>query len=950
MNPPLDPEVEAAFTEALELPSSERAAFLTREYESRPELRAEVESLLRAHQAAGSFLEPGGPPPGGSSQPQPGAWISSYQILGRLGGGGMGEVFRAQDTRLRRSVAIKFLSAEIANETGRRRFQREAQTASSLNHPHILTVYEVGEIEGRQYLVTEFIDGCDLRDWARKTQPSVRQITDLLIGIADGLACAHEAGIVHRDVKPENILVSKNGYAKLVDFGLAKLLEPPDASGQETKTPNKAATRPGVVIGTVAYMSPEQAAGRPIDARSDIFAFGVVLYELLAGERPFAGHSDVDVLHAVLHKRHRPLVELRPDAPVELRIAVEKALEKDPADRYQAMREIVVDLKRAQRSVRSDLPLPTVSVRPRRGRRTVALSALALLVVLLVSAYLLYHSDFFWRNPMANATFTRLTDFEGTERDADISADGRFIVFLSDRDGPFDAWIHQLGTGEFVNLTKGRVAELMAEACRNVQFAGDGAQVWVRVARREGGRLTTASVWQIPTIGGVLRPFLEDALEPASSPDRSRIVYHGYSGGDSIFLADRNGSNARKILAVTPGVHCHFQTWSPDGRYVYFVKGIPSAGEWDIWRIPAAGGSPERITHHNSRVGYPTPLDNRTLLYTAPDEDGVGSRLYTVDVERRIPHRVSFGLEQYISLASSAASNGRRRLIASVANPSANLWSVPLSDRVADESSAARLPVSTVRAVSPRFGPDYIAYLSSRGGADGLWKWSHGVATELWNASEGPVVAAPAISPDGAQICFSIRKEGRTLLHLISASGTNLRSLAGSLNVGSAASWSPDGKWIAVSADEGSGPRIFNVPVDGGMPVRLTEENSSNPVWSPNGRFILYTGPDENGVFPLRAVTPAKQVYDLPQLWLQREGGEHFCFLNDGAIVVQLGEFMNRQGDFWSFDLVTGRRRQLTRLRSGFSVRSFDVSPDGKQILFDRTRENADIVLIDLTG
>ena len=287
----------------------------------------------------------------------PGTRLGPYEIVAKLGEGGMGEVYRATDTRLNRPVAIKFLSAEIADEHSRRRFQQEAKTASSLNHPHILTVHEAGEIGGRQYLVTEFIDGGTLRAWAREEKRTWRQVVELLAGMADGLACAHEARILHRDVKPENILVTKSGYAKLADFGLAKLLEI-SRPEEVTRTITEQRTRPGVVMGTIAYMSPEQASGKAVDARSDIFSLGAVLYEMLAGSRPFTGTSDLEVLQAVIHRSPEPLGA---DVPTVLRTVVEKALEKEPADRYQSMRDMVVDLRRLTRR-NAEISAP---VRPR---------------------------------------------------------------------------------------------------------------------------------------------------------------------------------------------------------------------------------------------------------------------------------------------------------------------------------------------------------------------------------------------------------------------------------------------------------------------------------------------------------------------------------------------------------------------------------------------------------
>jgi serine/threonine protein kinase/tetratricopeptide (TPR) repeat protein len=273
-----------------------------------------------------------------------GTRVGVYQIESVLGEGGMGTVYRALDTRLNRPVAIKVLSDELADASARRRFQREAQMASSLNHPHILTVHDAGEFEGRQYLVTEFVDGGTLKDWARAQKRSWREVVELLIGVADGLATAHAAGILHRDIKPHNVLVTKSGYAKLADFGLAKL-EPPSPEG-ETRTLSEAMTRPGFIVGTIAYMSPEQASGKRTDARSDVFGFGVLLYEMIAGRKPFIGRSDLEVLQSIINAKPEPLGD---DIPAAVRGVIEKALEKDPAERYQTMQEMVVDLKRLLR-------------------------------------------------------------------------------------------------------------------------------------------------------------------------------------------------------------------------------------------------------------------------------------------------------------------------------------------------------------------------------------------------------------------------------------------------------------------------------------------------------------------------------------------------------------------------------------------------------------------------
>jgi eukaryotic-like serine/threonine-protein kinase len=314
-------EVERALATALERPEEEQCAYVLG---LSPAVRAEVESLLDAHRRASGFLEqPATHPLSTCKGPDlaAGAQLGPYRIDALLGQGGMGDVYRAFDTKLNRPVAVKLLSDDVADSAARRRFQREAQIASSLNHPHILTVYDVGDVDDRQYLVTEFVDGGTLDDWARASPRPWRPIVELLVGVADGLAAAHAAGILHCDIKPENILVAKNGYAKLADFGIAKLAEGGDRDVNPGITGRL--TRQGAILGTIAYMSPEQAAGKPLDARSDIFCFGVVLYELFAGKRPFKGPTDLEVSQTLIHGAPEPLGQ---EIPVGLRIARRSAV------------------------------------------------------------------------------------------------------------------------------------------------------------------------------------------------------------------------------------------------------------------------------------------------------------------------------------------------------------------------------------------------------------------------------------------------------------------------------------------------------------------------------------------------------------------------------------------------------------------------------------------------
>jgi serine/threonine-protein kinase len=361
------------FTGACERSPEDRGAFLENACGGDPGLRREVERLLDADEESRGLLDR----PAFDLALQAPRRIGPYELEAKLGEGGMGVVFRARDTKLNRPVAIKFLNGDAGDAAARRRFQREAQIASSLNHPHILTVHDIGEWEERQYLVTEYLEGGTLKEWNRAAIRPWREVVGLLIGVADGLATAHAAGILHRDIKPANILIHRSGYAKLADFGLAKLAQsavPAPADRTLTAEP----TRPGAVIGTIAYMSPEQASGRPLDARSDIFSFGVVLYEALAGRRPFVGATDLEVLQTVIHGKPQTLGG---DIPAPLRAVVFKALEKDPADRYQSMQEFVAALRRLARETAESSAAPAGM-----SRRRVLISCGSSVLLLLAAA------------------------------------------------------------------------------------------------------------------------------------------------------------------------------------------------------------------------------------------------------------------------------------------------------------------------------------------------------------------------------------------------------------------------------------------------------------------------------------------------------------------------------------------------------------------------------------
>ena len=862
-----------------------------------------------------------------------GTRLGAYEIVGLLGAGGMGEVYRALDTRLNRPVAIKFLPPELADASARRRFQQEAKTTSALNHPHILTVYEAGEFEDRHYLVTEFIDGGTLVDWVQAASRPWRQIVELLVGVADGLAAAHARGILHRDVKPANILVTRDGYAKLGDFGLAKLDE---SAPSRDAVPTQEMTRPGLVVGTVPYMSPEQASGKVVDARSDVFSFGIVLYETLSGHRPFVGNSNLEVLHAIVEGQPKTL----PAAlPVELRLLVAKALEKDPADRYQSMQEVVVDLRRAAR-----LPIQTTtdalpahsarSFRPARFAAVLAVIGVTALLGWILGSLNSARQPQRVLNPLANAHFSRLTDFEGDELDAAISPDGKFVTYVSDRDGPFDLWFTQVGSGVFRNITAG-TDPLLPASLRSAGFSGDGSQIWL-------GGDPAKRMKIMPLLGTTPKSFLGDQVIAVSwSPDGTQLVYHTQEDRDPMFVSDADGANARQIYRhPQAGGHNHFPSWSPDGRWIYFISGTPATAEMDLWRIRPAGGTAERLTTHNGPVAFTAPTRD-AVFYVSRDADGSGPWLWAFDVERKATARVSLGVERYTSISANADGS---RLVATVANPTASLWTVPMLDRVATEEDVKPFPLPSVNASAPLYNGDSLFFLSS--GQNGLWRYRDSKAVEIWHDANGALLDPPSISADGRQIALALRRGGRRVLHLLSEDGAELTPLKSTIEARRSNAWSPDGKWIATGGSGPDGPGLFKIPLGGGEPVRLASGQALNPVWSPDGTWIVYTGSNVSAFAPLLAVGADGTKIDLPPIRVRRDGLRVRFLHNGKGLVYMQGSLVSQ--DFWILDLPSKQARPLTRLNHKAAMQSFDITPDGKQIVFDRSRERSDIVLIDV--
>ncbi len=534
-------------------------------------------------------------------------------------------------------------------------------------------------------------------------------------------------------------------------------------------------------------------------------------------------------------------------------------------------------------------------------------------------------------NPLSNATFSRFTDFPGDESDASISPDGRFVAFRADRGGRSDVWVSQVGTGRFVNLTKDQPEDPRLPI-QNLGFSPNG-EVWL-AGYRPNQRLRL-----IPIMGGIPRTFLRDhAANVAWSQDGTRLAFHTYDPGDPMFIADGNGANARQVFSLGPGGHNHFLTWSPDGLWIYFVSGPWESLDMDLWRVAPGGGKPERLTYHNADVRSVAPISADTVLYVASQQDGSGPWLWALDLKRRASRRISIGLEHYTSVGASGKSH---RVVATVSNPTANLWSVPILERQAVEADIKPFPLPNDRALAPRFAGNSLFYLSSRGSGDGLWRLHDSQPSEIWKGVEGPIFVPPAISPDARLAAIVLRNQGKLRLHMISVDGAESKTLTDAIDVRGAPCWSPDGNWIVTGGDDASGPGLFKIPAKGGVPVRLPAKPGLNPVWSPDGTLIVYAGRTMSRFAPLLGMRPDGHPFELPPIGVGASGAinrAHHRFTPDGKGLIYLRD-LDPGEDFWRLDLMTGQTKLLARLGHGTST-SFDITPDGNKsssIAFGKT-------------
>jgi Tol biopolymer transport system component/serine/threonine protein kinase len=877
--------------------------------------------------------------------------IGPYEVLGLLGEGGMGKVFRARDPRLHRDVAVKLLPPSVALDEERlARFEREARILASLDHQHIAGIYGIEDVGGSRALILELVEGPTLADCLARGPLDLHEALTVSLQTADAIEAAHEQGIVHRDLKPANIKIRADGVVKVLDFGLARAGGPGAGGSSATQTVDALATREGVVMGTPAYMSPEQARGRPVDKRTDIWAFGCVLFEMLTARSAFAADSTADTLMKVLQQE--PDLRALPRAtPAAIHTILTRCLQKDPRRRLRDIGDARIAIEEALAQPEQERGDPAAAVQRWRPMA----SPLTLVATALAAGGVTYGTTaWLGRSSLPDtARFDRIVPLVASpanEFSPAISPDGKWVAYLSNTGDQTNVWVQSIAGGDPVNLTANlRGLAVQAEAAiGGIDISPDGTEL-AFVAGAPGTSTARYSTYVLPVpLGGTARRLLEARQGLRWSPDGKRVAYiaGGGSHGDTLYVADADGQHEREVVKREGARHLHWPRWSHDGRHVYFNYGYANgnAEPTEIFRVAADGGPPEAVVSTSRRAVFPLPgPEGRTLFYAA-NRDSVELNLWRRDLRTGQDERLTFGVGEY---GFPSVSSDGRRLVATANQLRQTLQRVP----VQFDSPPALAPLTEgyTGDLDPSWSPDgtRLAFSSSRSGQRNIW-WANPDMTRPVAVTSGSAIdEGPVYSPDGSQIAFVSDRSGQRGIWIVAADGGTPRFVAAA-RVLNTVSWSRDGTRLVYAAPGGELPQIEVIDISSGRITKLpTQAAATSPVWSPVEDLIAYveTRPDVGGF--VRFMTGDGHATTRgPADATTRLNNGFVRWSPDGKRLAGVGIPGNQRGYIWVIDpLGPVPFRKLTDLPADAYPRGASWSRDGSSIVVGLTQTAGDIIL-----
>jgi serine/threonine protein kinase/Tol biopolymer transport system component len=1014
MTPERWQQIEPILQGALDLAPEYRSAFLDRACAGDESLRREVEGFIASDEQAGSFIESTAMAASARAlaeeapESMAGKSIGHYRILQQLGAGGMGEVYVAIDTRTDRKVALKLLPSLFTQDVQRvRRFQQEARTVLGLNHPNIVTIYEIGQAGETHFIASELVEGETLRQRMLSSESNLNESLDVTIQAAAALASAHGAGIVHRDIKPENIMIRRDGYVKVLDFGLAKLVEQTASSESavfDASTQVLIKTDPGLIMGTAVYMSPEQARGLEIDVRTDIWSLGVVLYETIAGRRPFGGETNSDVLVSILEKEPAPITRYAVESPNELQWIIKKALRKDRDERYQTMKELLSDLRALKQQLevaahveqsasatageietqRSDsglatpqtgaatpatadvAPLRTISsaeyliIEARRHKGFLVTLALIILVVTGVGVALYKFKGPNQALPFASMQIVRVTT-TGKVSEAAISPDGKYIVYvIADATGQ-SIWVRHIVTSSNVQIVPATEAGL-----GGVTFTPDGNYVYY--VRQEAAAPANL-LYQIPVLGGSTPKKIAERVHGAItfSPDGKLIAFARWRPGRGdgprsqklLIVMDAEGGGERQLAAHwTPEVFIN-SAWSPNGKVIVVTVENASDGSTSVREVQVADGTEKVLSavrwFNAGRLAW--LADGTGLILPASDKPSGPPQIWHLSYPAAEARKITNDLNGYNHVSLTADS---RSLVTVQSDESSNIWIVPGGDasRAKQITSGAgkygagdfvSSPAGLGRADGGggiAWTPDgRLVYHSLASGKLDIWLMDADGSNQKQLTSDAGSNYHPSVCGDGRYIVFQSDRAGSLNIWRMDLDGGSPKQLSD--NSGQIPNCSPDGKWVAYALYVGGIGSMWRVPIDGGAATLVSKVNdvAQYPVFSPDGKLLACNYIPPGSDWQLRIAALSFETGEALKVFEVRtlDVRRELRWTADGRAITYF-ETHKSISNIWSQSLGGEAPKQLTSFAAD-QIFSFAWSRDGR-LAVARGSVTSDVVLI----